>query len=270
MKSRYLEYYTKKSCQNSIEWQNRLPCRHLPTRDDTSAIPFEIVTKWRFREGIFFCTALHTHSIKSSRLMKHWFDLIKSATRIILGSSLPWGISKKWTLALGYLSWMHMNRSFLKTCSFSSFIELSRLRNGADFLMLDLTVSSFNTDLALSLVSLPIPFLVDFLAKLRWKDECFFTLKLLISFFLALALQNRFIGGTEDVSVAIIYRTCFGPSEHKPWHFLYFKEKHKLLILVNTNLKYNYFSKSRTKLVNCNVVNPIQSVFSPVKEGNPA
>ncbi|RNA06674.1 hypothetical protein BpHYR1_038444 [Brachionus plicatilis] len=37
-------------------------------------------------------------------------------------------------------------------------------------------------------------------------------------------LQNQYIGGTKDVSVATIYRTCFGPSELKLWHFLYFSD----------------------------------------------
>ncbi|RNA41647.1 hypothetical protein BpHYR1_004021 [Brachionus plicatilis] len=32
-------------------------------------------------------------------------------------------------------------------------------------------------------------------------------------------LQNQDIGGTKDVSVATIYRTCFGPSELKLSNF---------------------------------------------------
>ncbi|RNA15605.1 hypothetical protein BpHYR1_015878 [Brachionus plicatilis] len=35
-----------------------------------------------------------------------------------------------------------------------------------------------------------------------------------------LVLQNQYIDGTKDVSVATIYRTCFGPSELKLWHFI--------------------------------------------------
>ncbi|RNA10687.1 hypothetical protein BpHYR1_038847 [Brachionus plicatilis] len=33
-------------------------------------------------------------------------------------------------------------------------------------------------------------------------------------------LQNLYIGGTENVPAATIYRTCYGPSELKLWQFL--------------------------------------------------
>ncbi|RNA33922.1 hypothetical protein BpHYR1_004327 [Brachionus plicatilis] len=35
-------------------------------------------------------------------------------------------------------------------------------------------------------------------------------------------LQNQYVGGIKDLSVATFYRTCFNPSELDLWHFLHF------------------------------------------------
>ncbi|RNA43809.1 hypothetical protein BpHYR1_020659 [Brachionus plicatilis] len=49
------------------------------------------------------------------------------------------------------------------------------------------------------------PFFIDFLKKNSSHSK-----------------SSQYIGGTKDLSVATIYRTCFGPSELKLWYFLYF------------------------------------------------
>ncbi|RMZ97808.1 hypothetical protein BpHYR1_029751 [Brachionus plicatilis] len=40
--------------------------------------------------------------------------------------------------------------------------------------------------------------------------------------FQLLKFTEHYTGGTKDVSAATIYRTCFGHSELKLWHFLHF------------------------------------------------
>ncbi|RNA29627.1 hypothetical protein BpHYR1_054170 [Brachionus plicatilis] len=72
--------------------------------------------------------------------------------------------------------------------------------------------------------------------------------------------QNIKSGGTKDVSAASIYRICFGPSELKLWHFLYFvldfctKIHNALKVSVSHNAltfewnEINWFSKLHANL----------------------